>query len=159
MKTTTPTTPRRIHAHRPALAMMTVALTVAATIGAGVAQAEPVPTPPSADQLTAQVAVIFDLNGDRAQRASYLEAGDAALPVADVVAGPMAQHRSMVSMRVENPTPDGARLNSQLVMSVMGIGAQRRPLDWIEQGGAWKLTTGSLCSIYTETSRTPDCPV
>jgi len=154
-----PTSTRRNHAYRPPLATMTVAFSVAATLGAGVARAEPVPAPPSADQLTSQVAVIFDLNADRAQRASYLEAGDAALPVADAVAGPMAQHRSMVSMRVENPMPAGARLNSQLVMSVMGIGAQRRPLDWIERGGTWKLTTGSLCSIYTETSRTSNCPV
>ncbi len=149
------TTTRRIHVHSIALATMTAAV----TLGAGAAEAQPVPTTPSADQLTAQVAVIFDPNADRVQRASYLEAGDAALPVADTLAGPMAQHRSMVSMRVENPTSDGTRLSSQLVMSVMGMGVQHRPLDWIEEGGTWKLSTGSLCTIYTETSRTSACPV
>jgi hypothetical protein len=159
MKTMRTTTTRRIYACRLVLATVTAAFAAAATLGPGVAQAEPASTLPSADQLTAQVSVIFDLNADRAQRASYLEAGDAALPVADTVAGPMAQHRSMVSMRVENPTLEGGHVNSQLVMSVMGIGAQRRPLDWIEQGGTWKLSTGSLCGIYTETSRTSNCPV
>ncbi|MGU3651933.1 hypothetical protein [Mycolicibacterium sp. A43C] len=117
------------------------------------------PTTPSADQLTSQVDVIFDLNADRALRASYLEAGAAALPVADTVAGPMAQHRSMVSMRVENPTLDGTRLSAQLVMSVMGMGVQHRLLDWVDEGDTWKLSTGSLCNIYTETARTSDCPV
>lgn len=155
----TPATAHRTRRRLPALAAMTATLTVAAMLGAGIAQGEPAPTPPSADQLTSQVSVIFDLNADRTQRASYLEAGDAALPVADVVAGPMAQHRAMVSMRVENPTLNNAHLNSQLVMSVMGIGAQRRPVDWIEQDGTWKLSTGSLCDIYTETSKTSNCPV
>ena len=143
----------------PILATMAVAFMVAATLGAGSAHGEPTPDPPSADQLTTQLSVIFDPNADKAQRASYLEAGDAALPIADAMAGPMAQHRALVSMRVENPIPDGERLNTQLVMSVMGIGAQRRPLDWIRQGDTWKLSTGSLCSLYTETSRTPNCPV
>ncbi len=143
---------------RLAPAAMTAVLTTAAVLGgATAARAEPVA--PSADQLTTQVSAIFDLNADRAQRASYLQAGDAALPVADTVAGPMGQHRSMVSMRVENPTLDGEHVNSQLVMSVMGIGAQSRPLTWIEQGGTWKLSTRSLCDIYTETSRTSKCPV
>lgn len=155
----TPTTIRRNRADRPTLATMTVVLTVVATLGAAVARAEPVPTAPSADQLTSQMAVIFDLNANRAQRASYLEAGDAALPVADIVARPMAQHRSMVSMRVENPTLDGTRLIAQLVMSVMGMGVQHRALAWVDEGGTWKLSTGSLCNIYAETSRTSDCPV
>lgn len=148
----------RIHTSRRVLTTLTAVLAVATASGTDVAQADPAPTP-SAEQLTNQISVIFDVNADRAQRASYLEAGYAALPVADTVARPMAQHRSMVSMRVENPTPDGDRLNSQLVMSVMGIGAQRRAADWIDQGGTWKLSTGSLCSIYTETSRTSTCPV
>ncbi|WP_246227248.1 hypothetical protein [Mycolicibacterium helvum] len=140
------------------LATMAGAITGATVLGGAVAHAEP-PALPSAEQLTNQVSVIFDVNADRAQRASFLEAGDAALPVVDIVGGPIAQHRSMVSMRVENPTLDGDHLSSQLVMSVMGMGAQRRPLDWVEQDRTWKLSTASLCSVYTEISRTSSCPV
>lgn len=151
---------RLIPTQSPVLAKITAALTMAATLGAsGVAQAEPAPGPPSADQLTNQISVIFDLNDDRGRRASYLEAGAVALPVADTIAGPMAQHSSMISLHVENPTLTGSQVNSQLVMAVMGIGAQRRPLDWIAQDGTWKLTTSSLCAIYEETSRTNNCPV
>ncbi|ORA98008.1 hypothetical protein BST33_17645 [Mycolicibacter minnesotensis] len=133
---------------------------IASGLGGVHAHAEPPVTPvPSASQLTSQVAVIFDTDADRALRASYLEAGAAALPVADVLAGPMAQHRSMVSMRVEDPVSNGDRLSSQLVMAVMGIGAQRREINWVEHAGSWKLTTDSLCSLYTEVSRGQGCPL
>ena len=155
----TPTAASRVRVRRAALAAVTVVLAVAANIGIGPAHAEPVATVPSADQLTTQVSVIFDIDSDRIERASYLEAGDAAIPVADAIGGPMAQHRSMVSMRVENPTRNGDRLNSQLVMAVMGIGTQSRELEWIEQGGTWRLSTGSLCNIYRETSRASNCPL
>jgi hypothetical protein len=155
MRTMKPTYICRTMMLRPA--MLAMLSTAVALVGATVARAEP--SVPSADQLTTQVSMIFDLDTDRVQRASYLEAGDAALPMADTVAGPMNQHRSMVSIRVEDPTLDGKQLNSRLVMSVMGMGAQSRPLTWIERDGVWKLSTGSLCSIYTETSRTSNCPV
>ncbi|WP_264065900.1 hypothetical protein [Mycolicibacterium komossense] len=144
---------------RAVLATVTGALTVAVLLAGTPARAEPSTTVPSPDQLTDQISVIFDINADKAYRASFLEAGDAALPVADAVGGPMAQHRSMVSMRIENPTLNGDQLDTQLVMSVMGIGAQRREMDWIEKGGTWKLSTRSLCSIYLETSRTSSCPL
>jgi len=65
----------------------------------------------------------------------------------------------MVSMRVEDPMTNGDRLSSQLVMAVMGIGAQRRAIDWVEHAGSWQLTTDSLCSLYAEVSRGPGCPL
>ena len=71
----THTPARRILARCPVRATMSATLTLTAMLGASVAQAEPVPIPPSADQLTRQVSVIFDLNADRNQRASYLETG------------------------------------------------------------------------------------
>jgi hypothetical protein len=136
-----------------------MALTAGMVIGGGSANADPSASVPSADQLTAQLSAIFDVNGASVQRASYLEAGDAALPLADSVGRPMAEHRSMVSMYVEDPARNGDRLSSELVVSVMGIGTQRRPLVWIERGGTWTLSTDSLCAIYTEASKTSSCPL
>lgn len=152
----TPTAASRIAVPRMVLATVAAALTVAAVLGGGFAHAEPA-TPPSADQLTTQVSVIFDVNANQAQRTSYLEAGNAGLAVADAVAGPFAQHRSMVSIHVENPVLNGGRLDSQLVMSAMGFGAKRHPLEWVEQGGIWKLSNRSLCDIYNAISRSSNC--
>lgn len=150
---------RGMRTRRAILGPVMLALAVGTLLGGGSAQADPGADVPSADQLTAQLSVIFDVNADGVQRASYLEAGEAALSVANTVGGPIAQHRSMVSMYVDDPVRNGDRLNSDLVMSVMGIGAQRRPLAWIQQGSTWKLSTDSLCAIYTETSKTSNCPL
>ncbi|MBA0046692.1 hypothetical protein MLB1_10250 [Mycobacteroides sp. LB1] len=130
----------------------------AAVLGAGDAHAEPAALP-SPDQLTKQLSVIFDNNASSAQRTSYLEGGNAALPVANLIGGPIAEHRSMVSLQVENPTFAGDHLTSQLKMSVMGMGSQRRPLDWVERRGVWKLSNGSLCDIFNETARGNSCPL
>lgn len=151
---------RPIGRRQKSIALATVIVSSAWALGGAHAHAEPPGRPvPSASQLTSQVAVIFDSGADPTLRASYLEAGVSALPVADALAGPMAQHRSMVSMKVEDPTPNGDRLSSQLVMAVMGIGAQRRTINWVEHSGSWKLTTDSLCSVYTEVSRGEQCPL
>jgi len=135
------------------------ALSVAVVLGTGGAHADPAAAVPSADDLAQQMSVIFDNTASGAQRASYLEGGDAALPVANSIGGPIAEHRSMVSLQVENPTREGDHVTSQLVMSVMGMGSQRRPLNWVERGGIWKLSNGSLCSLFNDTSHGARCPL
>ena len=134
-------------------------LFAAAVLGVGSAYGEPGAPVPSADQLNRQLTVIFDNNASGPQRASYLEGGDVALPVANSIAGPIAEHRSMVSMQIEHPALEGDHITSQLVMSVMGMGSQRRPMDWVERSGVWKLSNGSLCGLYNETNHGASCPL
>ncbi|WP_078309294.1 MULTISPECIES: hypothetical protein [unclassified Mycobacterium] len=143
--------------HRALAAAAAGALTAGLALGAGNSYAEPAPALLSADQLTRRLAVIFDTNAGAAERAAYLEGGQAALPTADEIGGPIAQHRSMVSLRVENPALEGNHLTSQLVMSVIGMGSRRRTLDWVESGGAWKLSNGSLCALFDETAKGNGC--
>lgn len=141
-------------------AVLTIdALSAAVFLGAGIAYADPAANGPSADELTKQVSVIFDNTAGSAQRASYLEGGDAALPVANSIGGPIGEHRSMVSLQVENPTREGDHVTSQLVMSVMGMGSQRRQMNWVERNGVWKLSSDSLCSLFNETSHGDRCPL
>ncbi len=135
------------------------ALCSAAVLGAGGAYADPATALPSADELNKQVSVIFDGTASSAQRASYLEGGNAALPVANSIGGPIAEHRSMVSLQVENPTLEGDHVTAQLVMSVKGMGSQRRAMNWVERDGTWKLSNGSLCSLFDETSHDNRCPL
>ncbi|SLC54208.1 Uncharacterised protein [Mycobacteroides abscessus subsp. bolletii] len=137
---------------------LAAALSATAVLGTGDAHADPAAMP-SSDELTQQLSVIFDNTANSAQRASYLEGGNAALPVADSIGGPIAEHRSMVSLHVENPTLEGDHVTSQLVMSVMGIGSQSRPMNWLERGGMWKLSNGSLCRLFSETNRGTRCPL
>ena len=150
----------QIRGQRTSFALATATLTVAWALGGGHAHARPpTTTVPTAGELSSELEVIFDTNAVSTLRASYLEAGVAALPVANTLAGPMAQHRTMVSMRVEDPTLNDDRLSSELVMEVRGIGAQRRPIEWVERDGSWKLSTDSLCSMYNEVSRAASCPL
>ncbi len=154
---------RRVFADRGPMkyAALAIAGALSATVilGTGGAHADPAGAVPSADDLTRQVSVIFDNTASGTQRASYLEGGDAALPVANSIGGPIAEHRSMVSLEVEDPTREGDHVTSQLVMSVMGMGSQRRTLNWFERGSIWKLSNGSLCSLFNDTSRGARCPL
>lgn len=144
--------------YRPSMVVLAT-LFGATYLGIGTAHSDPLPATPSTDQLTNQISVIFDANASDAQRASYLEAGSAAIPAANAVAGLIGQYRSMVSLRVENPALDGDRLTSQLAMSMMGMGSQTRPLAWVLQDGEWKLTSGSMCEIVQEVTNVNTCPL
>lgn len=135
-----------------------LSLIFSAVVAAPAAQADPTAATPSAEQLTNQLSVILDTTAPIAQRASYLQAGDSAMSAVNALATPIAQHRSMISLQIEDPTVAGDQVASQLVMSVAGMGSQRRPLNWIAQNGQWKLSNGSLCDMLREFGGSETCP-
>lgn len=138
------------------------ALTIAAAgvIGAfgtitvpAIAEAAPLTAPlhasaPSAGELRAKLAVVFNTGASRGARAAELETGEAGLPVFDTAAALIAIAPPSWRWNVVGPvTVNGDTAYATLTTSTDGYDPWNFDLSWKQIGGTWKLSRESICTI------------
>lgn len=129
-----------------------------AVIGTGTAMAAPTPAVPSADQLTSQLRSVLSTGTPDDQRAAALQGGQAAVPTANNIANALNRYGGLVNWSVQNPALNGNRLDAQLAVSIPIFGTKTHEINWVNDGGTWKLSNASACVIATQVAGT-DCSV
>jgi hypothetical protein len=70
--------------------------------------------------------------------AAQLVVATSEMVVHHLLAGPRAVERDRLeNLSVDTFTIDGDHLTRQLTMSMMSMGCQRRPSDWVPRDGEW----------------------
>lgn len=141
------------HAVFAAVTQISLLASLAAAViscGAAVGLAQPPPSVPSAEQLTADLNTIFDSRASESERAAHLEGGPRAIRSADDVAN--ALHGAPITLQVKNPKLNGDHLDTQLAVTASGMGLRSYPLTWVYQDPQWKLSNQSFCAIATQVS-------
>lgn len=64
----------------------------------------------------------------------------------------------IVNWSVQNPTLNGNQLDAQLAVSIPVFGTKTHDINWVNDGGTWKLSNASACVIATQVAGT-DCTV
>ena len=127
-------------------------------VGMGMAPASAAPPVPSADQLTAQLRQVLSTGTSDDQRAAALQGGQAAVPTANNIANALNRYGGIVNWSVQNPTLNGNQLDAQLAVSIPVFGTKTHDINWVNDGGTWKLSNASACVIATQVAGT-DCTV
>ncbi|ABM12458.1 MULTISPECIES: hypothetical protein [Mycolicibacterium] len=140
---------------RVALAAMSV-VAAGAFGGMGVASAEP--AVPDAGQLTSELRQVLNTGAPASERAAKLAGGQSAVPTADNIANRLNSYGGMVNWQVQNPVPNGDRLDAQLAVTIPIFGTKTHDIYWVDQDGAWKLSNPSACVIATDVAGV-DCTV
>ena len=141
---------------RAVLAATASILAMGGGIGTGIAASAP--PVPSADQLTAQLRQVLSTGTSDDQRAAALQGGQAAVPTANNIANALNRYGGIVNWSVQNPTLNGNQLDAQLAVSIPVFGTKTHDINWVNDGGTWKLSNASACVIATQVAGT-DCTV
>ncbi len=141
---------------RAVLAATASILAMGGGIGTGIAASAP--PVPSADQLTAQLRQVLSTGTPDDQRAAALQGGQAAVPTANNIANALNRYGGMVNWSVQNPARNGNRLDAQLAVTIPVFGTKTHDINWVNDGGTWKLSNASACVIATQVAGT-DCTV